>query len=321
MLLSQLEYFRVLAKHEHVSHAAEELRIAQPALSNTLSKLEKELGMPLFDRVGRSITLNDAGKRLLAHTEYLFEQLEMMERAMEQTKEILENVVTISVNNSMFFANWLQNFVLDHPKIRLHQRMLSESQMIDALLDESIDVAIGEFNEDIPGIVRKVLVNDEYVFTVMASHPLAKKKTILFEDVRDIEVIALPSNTTAKIADRVYAQKDCQPKIIFEGSHRMMSKLEMEGNGIVFATKQMFYAMVLQAKENHQFDEYEPVIIHTISDIDCHCNLCMCWKEGRELPAMAGKFIEAMDSTYPRYTDDREFLKEYGRNWDEGAEL
>ena len=134
MLLSQLEYFRVVAKHEHISHAAEELRIAQPALSTTISKLEKELGVPLFDRIGRNIELNDAGRRLLAHADYLFEQIEEMEKSLEQTREILENEVAISVSNSMFLGGWLHNFVLDNPKIRLHQRMLSEDQMLEALL-------------------------------------------------------------------------------------------------------------------------------------------------------------------------------------------
>lgn len=51
MLLSQLNYFRTVAHHQHISHAAEELRVAQPALSSTISKLEKELGVPLFDRI------------------------------------------------------------------------------------------------------------------------------------------------------------------------------------------------------------------------------------------------------------------------------
>lgn len=315
MLLSQLEYFRVVAKHEHISHAADELRIAQPALSTTIGKLEKELGVSLFDRTGRNIELNDAGRRLLVHTDYLFEQIGALENALEQTREILENEVTISVSNSMFLGGWLHNFVLENPKIRLHQRMLSEEQMLEALRNEEIDVAIGEFNSDIPGIARKVLVEDEYVFSVVAPNPLALKETIVFEDIRDTNVIGLPSNATYKIADRVFARHGCEPKIIFEGSHRLMQKLEMDGKGIVFATKQMIYIMA--QNNTHQLSrEYAMQYkIHTISDMDCRCQLCLCWKEGRELPVMARKFIETMDATYPRYCDDDAFLSEYNLDW------
>ena len=82
MLLSQLNYFRVVARHEHISHAAEELRVAQPALSATISKIEKELGVPLFNRTGRNIELNDAGRRLLDHADYMFDKLEELEQVL-----------------------------------------------------------------------------------------------------------------------------------------------------------------------------------------------------------------------------------------------
>lgn len=315
MLLSQLEYFRVVAKHEHISHAAEELRIAQPALSTTIGKLEKELGVPLFNRIGRNIELNDAGRRLLAHTNYLFEQIANMDAALEHTREILENELNISVSNSMFLGNWLHSFVLSNPKIRLRQKMLSESQMLEALKDESIDIAIGEFNSDEPGIVRKVLVEDEYVFSVAEPHPLAGKNCVVFDDIRNVDIISLPSNATYKIADRVFAQHGCVPKIIFEGSHRMMSKLELEGKGIVFATKQMIYMMLKVALHQNQLEENEIIKVHTIADMDCRSQLCLCWKEGRELPAMAKKFIEMMDGTYPRYNQDTAFMEQYGVLW------
>lgn len=58
----QLEYFVTVAKLEHMTRAAEALAISQPALSRSISKLEEELGVPLFDRQGRSIMLNRYGE-------------------------------------------------------------------------------------------------------------------------------------------------------------------------------------------------------------------------------------------------------------------
>ncbi|WP_144053543.1 LysR family transcriptional regulator [Clostridium saccharoperbutylacetonicum] len=55
MDLLQLQYFKTVARLGHMTHTAEELHVAQPALSRTISKLEKELGVTLFDRVGRQI--------------------------------------------------------------------------------------------------------------------------------------------------------------------------------------------------------------------------------------------------------------------------
>ena len=61
MNLSQLYYFRKLAEVKHYTHAAEELFISQPTLSNSISQLEKELGIPLFKREGRTIKLTRYG--------------------------------------------------------------------------------------------------------------------------------------------------------------------------------------------------------------------------------------------------------------------
>lgn len=62
MEMLQLEYFRTVARLEHMTRAAQELHIAQPALSKTISRLEEDLGVPLFDRQNRQIRLNAFGK-------------------------------------------------------------------------------------------------------------------------------------------------------------------------------------------------------------------------------------------------------------------
>ena len=67
MNLQQLEYFRVVATLEHITKAANVLHIAQPALSKIIKTLERELGLQLFDRVGKNIVLNENGKILLKY--------------------------------------------------------------------------------------------------------------------------------------------------------------------------------------------------------------------------------------------------------------
>lgn len=64
MNLSQLRYFAAVAQFEHYGKAANALFITQPALSNAISRLEKELGFTLFENVGRNVTLTQSGKRL-----------------------------------------------------------------------------------------------------------------------------------------------------------------------------------------------------------------------------------------------------------------
>lgn len=70
----QLEYFQTLAQMQHVTKAAKSLSITQPALSRSIARLENHLGVPLFDRHGRSITLNQYGHIFLRRVQAMMKE-------------------------------------------------------------------------------------------------------------------------------------------------------------------------------------------------------------------------------------------------------
>jgi DNA-binding transcriptional LysR family regulator len=78
--LLQLRYFQAVARHQHVSRAAAELRVAQPALSRAIARLEAELGVPLFDRRGRRVRLNRFGVMFLARAGRALDELDQGQR-------------------------------------------------------------------------------------------------------------------------------------------------------------------------------------------------------------------------------------------------
>ena len=84
MTLNQLQYFYQAAKTQHFTHAAENLSISQPSLSRAISSLENELGVMLFERVGRNVTLTKAGQIFLEQTEKILDDIAVAERKMEQ---------------------------------------------------------------------------------------------------------------------------------------------------------------------------------------------------------------------------------------------
>lgn len=306
MLLSQLKYFRAVASHEHIGHAAEELHIAQPALSATIRKLEKELGTSLFNRTGRHIRLNESGKCLLFYVDFIFSQLDEMEQELLKIEEIWENEFTLAVSNSTYLNGWLQQFVMQNPHIHLRQKILSETQMLAALQEESIDIALGEFGESVPNdITRKKLIEDEYVITIPIDHPLAKKEAIYFQDICNEDIIALSSNAIVRIADRIFALKGCRPNIVFEGNQRMMSKMLRSNRGLLFDSRQMVYLNHLRSRNTKiKSTDIYPIIMQPIADLNCHYCLSLCWKKDRKLPTVAQKFITAMENDYPNYEND-----------------
>ena len=95
MDLLQLRYFRVVARVEHMTKAAQELFIAQPSLSKTIRRLEKEIGVPLFDQQGRTIRLNQFGKAFLEHIERLFRELEEGQREVRDMAGLEQGEVSL----------------------------------------------------------------------------------------------------------------------------------------------------------------------------------------------------------------------------------
>ncbi|NBD27277.1 LysR family transcriptional regulator [Paenibacillus glycinis] len=85
MELTQLEYFLAVARTEHLTKAAETLSITQPALSHSISKLEAELGVPLFERKGRSLQINRYGTMFAKHVEKILQEVERGRKEIEES--------------------------------------------------------------------------------------------------------------------------------------------------------------------------------------------------------------------------------------------
>jgi DNA-binding transcriptional LysR family regulator len=128
MDLLQLSYFRVVARVEHMTKAAEELFIAQPSLSKTIRRLEKEIGVPLFDRQGRSIRLNQFGKAFLEHIERIFRELEEGQREVRDRAGLEQGEVSLVAASLYWLPDLLHRFQVAHTSVHFHlsQRSLAE---------------------------------------------------------------------------------------------------------------------------------------------------------------------------------------------------
>ncbi len=93
--LRQLEYFLAVSKELHFTKAAEKLNISQPSLSQQIRALEHEVGMPLFDRIGKKISLTEAGKILLSHSKTIFHEVEQARSAIQDLNGLQYGSLTI----------------------------------------------------------------------------------------------------------------------------------------------------------------------------------------------------------------------------------
>ncbi|MDF2675156.1 MAG: LysR family transcriptional regulator, partial [Clostridiales bacterium] len=131
MELLQLRYFCTVVKYGNITKAAEELRISQPSLSKTISNLEKELGVTLFDRIGKHILLNDFGKAFYRRVSTGLNSiddglLELADMSNVQTGHV--NLLILAASNLM--PELFISFHSRYPHIKLHLKHPSRHELI-----------------------------------------------------------------------------------------------------------------------------------------------------------------------------------------------
>ena len=99
MELQQLRYFAIAAKYQHITRAANELHVAQPAVSGTIKRLENELGVSLFEKNGRNIALTREGELFYGKIKKILNELDHLPEVLRNEKNRRENTVKINVRD------------------------------------------------------------------------------------------------------------------------------------------------------------------------------------------------------------------------------
>jgi len=170
MDLLQLRYFQVVARVEHMTKAAEELLISQPSLSKTIRRLEKEIGVPLFDRQGRSIRLNQFGKACLEHTASLFQELEEGQCQVRDMAGLEHGEVSLVASSLHGLPALLHSFQLLHPFVHFHLSQRSPTEMPQQLETGACDFCFLSTPLLKPHIKWKTLQTEEILLVVPPDH-------------------------------------------------------------------------------------------------------------------------------------------------------
>jgi len=181
MDLLQLKYFQVVAQLEHMTRAAEKLYIAQPSLSQSIAKLEDELGVPLFDRQGRRIHLNQFGRVFLKRVEHIFLELEEGKREVADMAGLERGSIALAVASTQPLPELLSGFLARYPRVRFRLfQQHSLTTVVQQLERGEIDLCISSPPIEQPGITWVPLLTEEIFLLVPAEHRLAGRGSIRF---------------------------------------------------------------------------------------------------------------------------------------------
>jgi len=180
MELSQLEVFLTVARERRFSRAAEKLFRTQSAVSQTIRKLEDELGEPLFDRSSREGVLTDAGQTLKEYAEKLVNLRADAQEALVQLRQLQKGKLAIAANEftALYLLPVLTEFRRLHPMIKVTVQRSLGSHIPDDLLRHTVEMGVLTYDPQDPRLRSIVVYQDELTFVVPPTHPLASGKQI-----------------------------------------------------------------------------------------------------------------------------------------------
>jgi len=175
MDLSQLEVFLTVAREHRFSRAAEKLFRTQSAVSQTIRKLELEIGEPLFDRSSRDGVLTDAGRVLEEYAEKLLNLRQDAQTALVEMRELQKGRLAIAANEftALYLLPVLGEFRRLYPTIKITVRRSLGSQTPDDVLKHNVELGVLSFDPQEPQLRSAVVYLDELVLVVPPGHPLA----------------------------------------------------------------------------------------------------------------------------------------------------
>ena len=175
MDLSQLEVFLAVAREGHFSRAASKLHRTQSAVSQTIRKLEDEIGEALFDRSSREGVLTDAGHVLQEYAEKLLNLRAGAEEALVELRELHRGKLLIAANEftSLYLLPVLGEFRRLHPMIKITVLRSLGSRISDEVLRHSAELGVLSYDPQEPLLSSVFVYSDELAFVVPRSHPLA----------------------------------------------------------------------------------------------------------------------------------------------------
>jgi len=242
MNFRQLEIFLAVAEKQSFVKASMALFIAQSAVSIAIRKLEDELDLKLFNRNNKRVELTSEGQALLSHAKRIMTQardakLELAEMSALKKGEVKLGVPAMLA--SYFLPSHLVDFKKQYPNIKI--TIIDEgTRLIRQHLDHGvIDMGIINLDEPIEDIESHPVIHEEMLLCLSPSHPLAKRRSIKFSELKDQRFILYREGYFLReIVNRMCRKHDLEPRIDFEVNLvHLMKTLVLSDLGISFCLR------------------------------------------------------------------------------------
>ncbi|MGW4856812.1 transcriptional regulator CynR [Streptomyces sp. NPDC004288] len=221
--LRHLRYLLAVAEHASFTRAAEDLRVAQPTLSQQIKQLEKALGAQLLDRTGRTVRLTDAGETYARHARRALRDLAAGERAVLDVRDLSRGHLRLAVTPT--FTAYLTGplvaaFHTRHPGIGVEVRELPQDRIEAELLADRLDLGIAFHDEHLAGIEATELFTETLGLVVGPEHPFAGRiEPVSADELMGHHVALLSADFATRLhIDAYLSERRVRPVVAVEAN-------------------------------------------------------------------------------------------------------
>lgn len=242
MELTLLYYFKTVAEIENITKAAESLYISQPALSKAISKLEKSLGVTLFERRKGRICLSAMGKVYYDYVSSAFQVLEKGEEKLMELKKESDDSVSIASPVAGVLHELIYDFLSSGERVSINQYLYEEHILESELLSGKLDFAVTPVTIENSEIEQIKLMEEEVFIVVSESHPLADRRLVALADFKDDCFLVNEASFDQKIIKVLCGMAGFTPNILLHSNEGELIEDALRNNlGVCLIPANLLY--------------------------------------------------------------------------------
>ena len=289
MDLGQLRYFNKIVEHRSFTRAAKDCSVSQPALSQQIAKLEKELGQPLFERQGRTIRMTPAGQVLQNHAQKILQLVEDAKRQI--TDDGQSGQICVSATPTIapyFFPELLNSVTSQFPKANFSLAETDSDSLIQLCLKGDLDVGVLAISPLVKQsenyLSFESLFEEELLLAIPAQHPLCRKTRILLKDLAQDNFLMLPANhsLTATLDHFFYRKKFHPGSITRVQQLATLQPMIAAGYGVSLVPR-------MAADCNSK-----GIVYRSLSGDQPFRQIALCWNSKRYQSELISNFLKAL---------------------------
>jgi DNA-binding transcriptional LysR family regulator len=202
----QLSVFEAVARNLSFSRAAQELHLSQPAVSMQIKQLEENVGISLFEQLGKKIFLTEAGRELYHYSRVIAQQLGEAEAVLSELKGLKRGKLKISVaSTANYFApQLLATFSQRFPTVTVSLDVTNRQALLQQLANNEMDMAVMGQPPDGLDLVAESFMDNPLVVIAPMNHPLVRKKSIPLERMQEETFLMREEGSGTRIAMERY---------------------------------------------------------------------------------------------------------------------